>query len=98
MVKVCECCGHPLPTLEVQLGLTPRQRDIFNALQKAGQRGLGMEELIHKVYLQEADGGPVTVSNVMCVQKIKMKDKLAAFGMQITSTLGHGAIWKLEKL
>ena len=44
---------------ELQIGLTPRQRHIYLALQKAGQRGLDIEELIEKVYSGEEDGGPL---------------------------------------
>ena len=98
MVKCCETCGHPMLDFELQIGLTPRQRHIYLALQKAGQRGLDIEELIEKVYSGEEDGGPVTAPNVIHVQKLKMREKLAAFGLQITTTKGHGSRWRLEKI
>ena len=98
MVKVCEACGHPVNDFEIQLKLTPRQRDMYRALQKAGQRGLLIQELINKVYADEPDGGPMTANNVVQVQKMHMQKKLSAFGLQITTTRGHGAIWRLEAL
>lgn len=98
MVKVCECCGHPLPGLEVQLELTKRQRDIFTAVQHAGQAGITIPQLIDKVYSYDSNGGPDTAQNVIHVQRVKMKEKLAAFGMKITTTKGHGSLWRLEKL
>ncbi len=98
MVTVCECCGHPLPSLEVQLELTRRQRDIFAALQKAGVAGITVSQLVDKIYSHDPDGGPDTAENVIHVQRWKMKDRLAKYGMQITTTKGHGSLWRLEKL
>lgn len=98
MVECCEKCGHPLNDFEVQIGLTPRQRDIFRALQKAGRRGLTISQLVEKVYGNDPDGGPLSAANVMHVSNIKMRKKLAKFGFKITSNGGHGAIWRLEKL
>jgi hypothetical protein len=97
-VKVCECCGHPLPTWEVQLELTRGQRAIYAALHRAGQAGVPFCLLLDRVYSDRADGGPLTATNSMQVQKNKMQPRLAKFGMKIATTKGHDSIWRLEKL
>ena len=98
MVRTCECCGHPLPDAEAQLDLTRRQRDIFKAVQKAGRAGLTIASLVDKVYANEASGGPDTANNVVQVQKLYINKKIAAHGLRITTTKGHGALWRLEKI
>lgn len=97
-VPVCECCGHPLPTLEVQLELTRAQRIIFAAVQRAGAAGIPFRALITNLYREHADGGPLTAPNAVQVQRHKMQPKLAEFGLRIVSSGGHDARWRLEKL
>ncbi|MEY9506948.1 hypothetical protein ABIE87_006506 [Bradyrhizobium diazoefficiens] len=97
-LEVCECCGHPLPTLEVQLELTPRQRAIFGVLQKAGRAGIPLSLLVERLYSDHPDGGPLSALNGVCVQRQHMQSKLAKFGMTITTSKGHGSIWRLEEL
>jgi DNA-binding response OmpR family regulator len=97
-VKVCECCGHPLPDIEVQLELTNHQSRIYVALQKAGKRGLTLDQLLEKVYRDDADGGPLTAKMSLQVARRRMQSRLAKFGLQITHTMGHGSYWRLETL
>ena len=97
MVKVCECCGHPLPDLAVQLELTKRQRQMFEALRRAGKAGITLDRIMEVVYGDDSDGGPDSTT-VLHVQRTKMKGKLAKFGLQITTTKGHGSLWRLEAI
>lgn len=97
MVSVCEKCGHPLPSLEVQLDLTKPQRRIFNALQRAGQAGLTRDQIIEKVYTDDPNGGPLTALNSICVQRWKMNKKMKPFGLFIKTTKGKPSYWSLSK-
>ena len=98
MVKVCECCGHPIPDLNVQLALTRGQRRLFEVIQNAGVSGIHPRTIIDKLYAGDPNGGPVTALNCIHVQRTKMRPHLASFGLRITTTTGHGSVWRLEKL
>jgi predicted DNA-binding ribbon-helix-helix protein len=71
---------------------------MFVALQRAGKAGITIARLIDAIYEEDASGGPLTAKNVVHVQRWKMKDALAKFGMKITTTKGHGSLWRLEKI
>jgi hypothetical protein len=94
-VRVCECCGHPMPTYNTLRGLTPSQQKIFALLEKAGQAGMSRKQLMHGMYGDDPDGGP-EFQGVLNVQRARMKDVLAENGMRIV-TMAH-SLWKLEKL
>jgi len=95
VVKVCECCGHPVPTFNTLRGLTPKQQQMFAALDKAGQRGMSRAQLMHALYGDDPNGGP-EYQGVLNVQRAKMKDVLAEHGLRIVTTIDRW--WKLEKL
>ena len=95
IAQVCECCGHPLPTFNTLRGLTPKQQEIFDALDKAGQAGLARHQLMHALYGNDPNGGP-EYQGVLNVQRVKMKEVLAEHGMQIVTTVNRR--WRLEKI
>lgn len=95
MVKVCQCCGHPVPEFDTLRGLTPGQQKIFDALDNAGQRGLTRRQLFDRLYGDDPNGGPDSIG-VLNVQRAKMRDTLAAHGMQIVTTQNH--YWRMEKI
>jgi hypothetical protein len=96
-VKVCACCGHPLPVYDTLKGLTPSQQRIFELVEKAGQAGVSRRELMDKIYGGNPNGGPSS-PNVLNVQKTKMQIVLQSRGLKITSEGGHYARWRLEKI
>jgi hypothetical protein len=71
---------------------------MFGILQRAGRAGLPLGELINRLYSDHPDGGPLSALNGVCVQRLHMQPKLAKFGMTITTSRGHGSIWRLETL
>ena len=98
MVKVCEACGHPLPADDVELALPYIKRRIFQAVRRAGRRGIGVEGIMDYVYGNDPSGGPDS-TNVLHVHRGKMQPILAKFGLKIScDRTGPGASWRLEKL
>ena len=97
MVKVCECCGHPLPPYGVRGALTGVQLRIFDAIARAGQAGIPVRRIMEVVYADDVNGGPESM-NIIAVVRKKMEPRLAAHGLQIKVRRGPGAVWKLEKL
>lgn len=94
-LKVCECCGHPIPRFNTLRGLTRGQQKLFDALDKAGQRGLSRPALMDAVYGDDPNGGPLFV-NTLNVQRAKMKDVLAENGLKIVTAPNKH--WRLEPL
>ncbi len=97
MVKICQSCRHPLPESELHSGLTPMQRRIFEALKRAGRRGLTREELMGKVYGDDPDGGPLGMTQLHIHRK-RMIPVLQAQGLTIVSTGRVGTYWRLESI
>lgn len=97
MVKVCECCGHPVAPPTAKFNFTPKQRRLFDVVKRAGTAGVGISDIMEYVYAEDPGGGPEN-PNVVHVTRAYMKPKLAAHGLQITSTRGHGALWRLKPL
>ena len=98
MVKVCECCGQPLPPDEVEVALPYIKRRIYQAVKKSGRRGITIASIMHFVYGDAPNGGPES-DNVLHVHRGKMQPILARFGLRIGTD--HRAVetrWMLEKL
>lgn len=94
MVKVCECCGHPVPEFNTLRGLTPAQQKLFAVLDAAGQRGISRHKLMHEIYGHLANGGPEFMGTLN-VQRTKMKSVLDEHGLRIVTI--EGRLWRLEK-
>ena len=93
--RVCECCGHPIPDNGVRAKLTPMQRRILDAVERAGTAGASRTQIMEWVYADNADGGPEN-QNILNVQRTNMAAALYRFGLEIVSTRGPGALWKLR--
>lgn len=91
-VKVCECCGHPMPSDSVYHDLTSMQGRMFAAIYEAGQAGIRRAELMEILYGDDPNGGP-TEENIINVQRKLMTPALEKHGLKIVSTRGHGALW-----
>ena len=96
-MKACECCGHPVVEYDTLRGLTPAQQRIFNIVEKAGQAGITRKQLFDAMYSDDPNGGPDN-PNVLNVQRVKMQYALEKHGLKITTTGGHYATWRIEKL
>lgn len=93
--RVCECCGHPLPELEVMLGLTASQQKMFVIIKRAGRAGIDRDGLMECLY---ANRCAPDSSNILSVMKLKMLPPLRKHGLKITSRPGPGAVWRLEAI
>jgi hypothetical protein len=97
MVRTCKCCGHPLPDEGVLAALTPLQRRVFTAIQRAGPAGVPASQLMDIVYADDPTGGPVS-TNIISVVANQMKPRLIPFGVQLRGKRGAGGYYVLEKL
>jgi hypothetical protein len=94
-VRVCECCGHPLPELEVMLDLTHMQQKLFVIIKRAGRAGIDADTIFEALYANEC--APDSV-NILSVMKQGMIPKLQKHGLKLTSRRGPGALWRLEAI
>lgn len=85
ILPTCKHCGQTLLFAEPlkNIGLTPQQDIIVEALRRAGKNGMSTDMVIEKMYGDCAGGGAETATNVLSVQKRLMRDKLKAAGYQI---------------
>jgi len=97
-VKVCECCGHPIPTYHDILGLTRGQQRLFEIVERSGAAGIAYRMVVDRMYVDDPDGGPLTGNTSVNVMRANMNKRLVRKGLVIKSTGGHHAKWKLEKI
>lgn len=95
-IKVCECCGHPLPEMEVLLDLTRMQQKLFVLLQRSGRAGMTAAALRERMYINENDT-PDSL-NILNVMKMGMQPRLQKHGLKIAVRRRHGALWRLEAI
>ncbi len=96
MVKICECCGHPLPELEIAEYLTRQQTLILIALKKAGRVGLTLSQVVDKLHGHDPDGGPEFAAQSVRVQVSKLRFILKPHGLTIFSA--KNATYRLEQV
>lgn len=95
-VKVCEKCGHPIPTLDVLSDLTKHQMKIFLALHKAGQAGLSLDRIIEIVYADDPSGGPTYATDSVRCAMWQMGAKLKIHSLRIAC--GRASVRRLQKI
>lgn len=95
-VKVCECCGHPLPDTSVEAALSPFQRRIFQIVQRSGTAGIGTASIADMLYAQRADGGPEHAKCVIATTVKKINAKLRIHGFIIRGRTGPGGGYTLN--
>lgn len=66
-----------------EVWLTRNQQKIFNVLARAYPRRLSTDALIDALYADDPNGGPLTVLQVVRVQIMHMRKKLAPYGWTI---------------
>jgi DNA-binding response OmpR family regulator len=93
-VKVCECCGQPLPTdvtsIAERLKLSPQHRSIFEALASANGRIFTHDQIFDLMWGTDIDGGPDNPISVARVQIHYLNRKLTAEGFRIEGVWGQG--------
>lgn len=93
--KTCECCGHPLPDLEVMLDLTHMQQKLFLIVKRAGRAGIDADSILECLY---ANCNVPDSGNILSVMKQAMIHPLRKHGLRITSRRGPGSMWRLETI
>lgn len=98
-LKHCPCCGtevsEPIYVAKKLFHLSPKQSRLLRIL-KSAPEGLTNSEVMDRLYINDADGGPIS-SNVISVMKANINKKLIKAGMtiRIESTMGAHAIYRL---
>ena len=88
MSKICSCCGQPIPVLP-GVDLTVSQSRIYEAVSKAGSRGVRSSTLIDRLYGDHPDGGPLTAAIALRVHVYYLNIRLRAVGQRIRA-MGSG--------
>ena len=88
-VKVCHCCGHPVPPEGVKAILAPRQLRMFEIVERAGQAGISGSDIMSMLYADDPEGGPASV-NIVAVTATHIRKKLAPFGLTLRGRKGRG--------
>jgi hypothetical protein len=96
--RICEACGHPMPTYHDIIGLTGMQQRVFEIVEKAGAAGVAFRTVVERAYSIKADGGPLHANTSINVMRSNMNKRLARKGLTIKASGGHYSIWRLEKL
>jgi hypothetical protein len=98
-IRVCECCGQPLPSEIEKLGerlkLSKIERRILSRLQLAGSAGILRAALVDVVYGGRKDGGPLCANNIISVKRVHLNDKLRCVGLRISTDKSWDARWRL---
>lgn len=98
MLKVCQCCGHPLPTDEAEAMLSPLQSKLYRIVKRAGSNGIASADISDSLYANRSDGGPPTARNVICVTAKRLRRNLEPFGLAVVATRGAGSRYYLVPL
>lgn len=77
--------------------LTPLQRRVFLAIQRAGKAGITCSKIIDTIYAGDPNGGPES-SNIVSVVANQMKPRLQAFGLTLRGKRGPGGYYMLVEL
>ena len=92
---VCDKCGQPLPRDYLFVGsavvqLKGKRRILYDAVVKAGTRGVGKERLMDLLYGDDPNGGPESASILSSTIR-HVNNVLASTGKRIRSTgMGQG--------
>ncbi len=76
----CPTCGHPVrdwihPPSADEPVLQGKQKQIFDAVEKAGKNGIHSERLFHLLYGADPNGGPDFKCLAVIVRHLNMKLK-----------------------
>lgn len=82
----CACCGQTLPPVDPPgVKLTPRERRIYEIIQRAGKHGISADLVFDRVYADDRDGGPNTQLKIISVFVCSLNRKLPKAGQMIKS-------------
>lgn len=97
-MTICPTCGQEAALdFPDGLELPPIRFKIFEAVRRAGPRGITPESLLNVVYGDDPNGGPLQAHKSVQVSIHKMNDKLRGWGLRIRSG-ARGQPYKLEKI
>lgn len=92
----CPTCGQTLPEKPLLPGthLTPYQKRIFEIVARAGDNGIGSDDLFDKLYENDSDGGPLTGRKSLHVIIRALNRKLERHSMRVRAyPNGRRAAW-----
>ena len=92
-IRVCECCGHPLPSDSVRAFLSRHQKRFFDIVEKAGTNGIEIDQLYDQLYQDARNGGPFR--QIIPVTARQIRQKIEPFGITILGSRGPGSRYYL---
>lgn len=95
-VRLCKCCGHPVPLDDVAATLTGKARKLYEIITAAGRVGITRDRAADLLYADDPHGGPLT--HPISQWKWIVNGSIRTHGLQITSTRGPAAVYRLEAI
>jgi hypothetical protein len=95
-IERCEKCGQIIPPVNPFLPHKPIAALIYDCI-SAHPEGVTRAQVADFVYKDHQDGGPDYALEGISVRIGIMNKILAKMGLRITSSMGHGAIYRLEE-
>jgi hypothetical protein len=105
-VNLCPACGHPIRDwVHVRTSPLPGedfpalkryQKQIFEAVQKAGKNGIHSERLFYLLYSHDPNGGPNFSGLAAIVAHLNRK--LKPHGVKVFAGRGGDRVYRLVKL
>jgi DNA-binding response OmpR family regulator len=88
MTLSCPCCSAPLDrpsreTVIAALGLTRRERLVFELLWDAAPRPLTSRDIAEAIYGGREDGGPLSFEGIIRVFVFRLRTKLKGTGFSV---------------
>lgn len=102
-MKTCPHCGQIIPEKHARnfpvIHLVGNQKKIVDLIFRAGKNGIPSDALFERLYLNDAEGGPLTGRKILAVMVWHLNKKLKPLGYKIGSS-GQGVpgIYRWEKL
>lgn len=94
VIEICKHCGTVLPKFANKFGLTPHEREVFDYIARRPECTI---HAIHNyVYQLDPTGGPKSM-NIISVYINRINEKIAPYGIRISTRRGPGATYRLIK-
>ena len=92
----CEHCGAVLVSDHVAAKLPPKQRALFEAVQRSGTAGITSSAILDQMYQFDPNGGPKS-ANIVNVVTSNVNKKIAGDGLRIEGKRGPLGSFRLVR-
>lgn len=101
----CPCCDSEIDEVPVaalaEIRMPPGQMKVMWELLRAYPKYVTMDSLIHALYSDDPDGGPLTPRNIMSVMMCRIREQLAPLGWTVSINgkgRGYPGKYRIERM